>query len=114
MGDLASLPNVTLLAHDVTSRSSIDEAAAAVKKETGGTLDVLVNNAGMAYSTPSLDADVKTVRDLFDVNFFGTLETTIAFAPLVVAAKGTIVNICSTAGVLSLPWMGVSSPPFVD
>ncbi|KAK4233024.1 hypothetical protein C8A03DRAFT_39295 [Achaetomium macrosporum] len=107
MDHLADLANATLLPLDVTSRASIDAAVVAVKKDTGGTLDVLVNNAGMAYVTPGLDADVKYARDVFDVNFFGVVETTKAFAPLVIAGQGTIVNISSAATHVTMPWMSI-------
>lgn len=105
MGHLASLANVTLLPLDVASRASIDAAVAAVKKDTGGTLDILVNNAGTACVMPGIDVDMRRVRDVFEVNFFGVVETTQAFAPLVTAAQGTIVNICSANSLLTMPWM---------
>ena len=108
MEPLAALDNVTLLQLDVTSRESIEEAVSVVKKQTGGTLDVLVNNSGAAYSVPALDADLQATRDMFEVNFFGTVLPTQLFAPLVIAAKGSIVNICSTAAHAHPPWMGES------
>ncbi len=110
MAHLAELPNVILLPLDVTSRQSIEDAAAAVKKHTGGTLDILVNNSGAGYTVPLLDADLQTTKDLFDVNFFGTVLTTRVFAPMVIAAKGTIANICSTATYACAPWMGIVTP----
>ncbi|KAH8879009.1 NAD(P)-binding protein [Thozetella sp. PMI_491] len=104
MKHLAELPNVTLLTLDVTSRESIEGAVAAVTKHTNGTLDVLVNNSGLGYSVPALDANLKMARDVFDVNFFGVVETTQLFAPLLIASKGTIVNICSTAAHVDGLW----------
>jgi NAD(P)-dependent dehydrogenase (short-subunit alcohol dehydrogenase family) len=110
--EFAHLPDVTRLPLDVTSRASIDAAVAAVRKATGGTLDILVNNAGVPYVVPALDADVRVARDVFDANFFGVLETTKAFAPLLVAAApgAIVVNICSTAAHITTPWMGASAP----
>ena len=108
MQPLAALDNVTLLQLDVTSRESIEHAVEVVKKQTGGTLDVLVNNSGAGYGVPVLDADLQTVRDMFEVNFFGTVLATQLFAPLVIAAKGSIVNICSTAAHAHPLWMGES------
>ena len=58
MADLKELPNVTLLALDVISYSSIAEAVAGVKRQTGGTLDYLVNNSGAQYVMPMLDVDI--------------------------------------------------------
>ena len=108
MAPLAALDNVTLLQLDVTSRESVEHAVGVVEKQTGGTLDVLVNNSGAAYGVPVLDGDLQTTRDMFEVNFFGTVLPTQLFAPLVIAAKGSIVNICSTAAHAHPPWMGES------
>ncbi|KAF3767812.1 NAD(P)-binding protein [Cryphonectria parasitica EP155] len=105
MEPLAGLPNVTLLALDVTSQASIDTAAAAVAAHTGGTLDYLVNNAGLQYVMPVLDLDNALARRLFDVNFWGVFSVTRALAPLVIAAKGTIANLSSIGTLLSLPYL---------
>jgi 1-acylglycerone phosphate reductase len=105
MSHLRDLPNVTLLELDVTSPQSITIALDAVKAQTGGKLDYLVNNAGQSMVMPALDTDIDEAKKLFDVNFWGVIATTQAFAPLVIAAKGTIVNICSISGYVNAPWM---------
>lgn len=46
MRALATLPNVTLLTLDVMNNTHILSAVDAVTKETGGTLDYLINNSG--------------------------------------------------------------------
>lgn len=43
---------------------------------------------------------------MFDVNVFAVIEVTKAFAPLLIASKGTIVNIGSIAGTQPIPWQG--------
>jgi 1-acylglycerone phosphate reductase len=43
---------------------------------------------------------------LFDVNVFAVIEVTKAFSPLLIASKGTIVNIGSVAGKIPVPWQG--------
>ena len=43
---------------------------------------------------------------MYNVNLFGLIEVTQAFAPQVIAAKGQIVNVGSIAGVLALPLQG--------
>lgn len=108
MSPLEGLPNVTLLVLDVTSLSSIQAAAAVVSKHTGGTLDYLVNNAGMQYTMPVLDLDIELARHMFDVNVWGVFAVTQAFAPLVIAAKGTIANMASIAALMSPPYLGQS------
>jgi len=58
------------------------------------------------YSMPLLDAKLDSVRKLFELNVFGVLGTTQAFAPLLLKSKGTVVNISSVASFSPLPWQG--------
>lgn len=99
MSSLSTMPNVTLVELDVHSAESIATALKTVLTETGGTLDYLVNNAGVAYRAAALEVDDRVARDLFDVNFWGVVDMCRAFSPLVIQAKGTIVNIASLNGV---------------
>ncbi|KAK1638010.1 NADPH-dependent 1-acyldihydroxyacetone phosphate reductase [Colletotrichum phormii] len=107
MDHLASLPNVTLLQIDVTDQSTIDAAAAKVRSLTGGKLNYLINNSGAQHVAPVLETGLAEAQALFDVNFFGVLRVTQAFAPLLIAATGCVVNLCSISGHLHTPWMGV-------
>ena len=106
MSQLASLDNVTLLKLDVTNAADIAEAVEAVTAATGGTLDRLINNAGRNHFMPILDEQVETLRALWDINVWGPLAVTQAFAPLLRRAKGMAVFITSTAGYVSVPYMG--------
>ena len=92
---------IEVLELDVTSRDSIRGCAAEVRSRGVEQLDVLVNNAGQMFVSPLLDADVDATRRLFEVNVFSTLTVTQAFAPLLIAAKGTILNVSSVAAVWS-------------
>jgi len=105
MAGLEGLTDVTLLSLDVTSKSSIDAAVAAVSAATGGKLDYLVNNAGTQYVMPLLDADIQKAKDLYEVNVWGVVAMVQAFAPLVIASKGSIINIASIVGLMSTPWL---------
>ncbi|EPS29332.1 hypothetical protein PDE_04281 [Penicillium oxalicum 114-2] len=91
---------------DVTDDMSIKKAVATVKTATGGHLDFLVNNSGAGYAMPFLDSDVSVAKKMFDVNVFAVVAVTQAFAPLLIAAKGTIINIGSILGIMPLPWQG--------
>lgn len=104
MSHLEQLHNVDLLSLDVTSTSSISAAVEAVTAKTGGTLDYLVNNAGIGYFLPTLDVNIDEAKKMFDINVWGALAVIKMFAPLVIAAKGTIVNISSVAGQLYPVW----------
>ncbi|KAI9649590.1 hypothetical protein NHQ30_002171 [Ciborinia camelliae] len=91
---------------DVTDAASIKAAVEAVKLKTGGTLDFLVNNSGAGYSMPLLDTEVSVAKEMFDVNVFALVAVTQAFAPLLIASKGTIINIGSIASLSPAYWQG--------
>lgn len=55
---------------------------------------------------PLLDSDISAVKKMYDVNVFAVIAVTKAFAPLLIASKGTILNIGSLSGVFPLPWQG--------
>ncbi|KAL9023105.1 MAG: hypothetical protein Q9196_007385 [Gyalolechia fulgens] len=93
---------------DVTSSESISSLVAEVKDRLPeGKLDILVNNAGFGATGPLIEADMATAKRLFDVNVLGLLAVTQAFAPMLIAAKGTVVNISSVGGILAMPWSGL-------
>ncbi|ROV98090.1 hypothetical protein VMCG_06960 [Cytospora schulzeri] len=106
MSDLHGLPNVTTLTLDVVKSSDIKAAVEIVTKHTGGTLNYLVNNAGRNHFMPILDEDLDVVRNLFEINFYGPLAITQAFAPLLIKAKGMAVFITTVSGYINVPFMG--------
>ncbi|KAF2661158.1 putative hydroxybutyrate dehydrogenase [Lophiostoma macrostomum CBS 122681] len=109
MSNLKDLPNITLLALDVTNGDTIKTAAASVAEKTGGTLDYLVNNAGHNHFMPILDENIEVTKELFDINVWGPLAVTQAFSPLIIQAKGSFVFVTSIAGYGNTPWMGTYS-----
>ncbi|PVH94311.1 putative hydroxybutyrate dehydrogenase [Periconia macrospinosa] len=106
---LKDVPNVTLLNLDVVEPAQIASTLEAVQRETGGMLDILINNAGHNRFMPILDENIEEVKALFDVNVFAPLAITKAFAPLLIKAKGSIVFITSISGYLNTPYMGSSA-----
>ena len=97
---LAQAANVTVLTLDVLSSEAIAAAVASVKTATGGTLDVLVNNSGAVLVMPALDVTIEEGKQLFDTNFWSMLAMVQAFAPLLIKAKGYLVNNTSASGVV--------------
>jgi NAD(P)-dependent dehydrogenase (short-subunit alcohol dehydrogenase family) len=87
---------VTPLTLDVTSASQIQRAVDEVD-----TLDVLINNAGIAIYDDLSNLDV--IEQHLAVNFLGLLKVTNAFLPLLKRSKGAIVNNLSLAGLAPLP-----------
>ncbi|KAI9035897.1 SDR family oxidoreductase [Aspergillus affinis] len=100
-----------ILQLDVTDEVSIRQAVLTVKAATGGHLDFLVNNSGAGKLSskrmPLLDSDMSVAKKMFDVNVFAVVAVTQAFAPLLIASKGTIINIGSVLGKMPFPWQGL-------
>ncbi len=95
------------LALDVSLPDSI--AAAATQC---GDVSLLINNAGAFANLTLLSApDLEAAREEMEVNYFGPLAMTRAFAPILAAnGGGGIANVLSSAGIVALPNMGGYSP----
>jgi 3alpha(or 20beta)-hydroxysteroid dehydrogenase len=92
--------------HDV---SSPDDWAAAVDEAVSafGTLDVLVNNAGIHSVVPIEDETFERFQQIIAVNLYGTWHGMRAALPALRAAGGgSIVNISSLAGMKGFPGHG--------
>ncbi|KAH8803061.1 putative short-chain dehydrogenase/reductase [Xylogone sp. PMI_703] len=98
---------ITIIQLDVLEESSLKHASELVQEVTDGKLDILVNNAGIGFSMPLLDIKVEEARKILDTNIIGVILATQAFAPLLIAAQGTIVNIGSIVGYTPLPFSAV-------
>jgi len=90
---------------DVTKSESIAAAALEVARLTGGTLNGLVNNAGITVAGPLELLPIEALRHQFEVNLFGQIAVTQAFLPHLRAARGRIVLIGSILGKLSVPFV---------
>jgi NAD(P)-dependent dehydrogenase (short-subunit alcohol dehydrogenase family) len=87
---------VTPLTLDVTNAAQTQAAF-----EKVASLDILINNAGLAqYDDLS---DRAALERHLDVNFFGTYGVTQAFLPLLTRSRGAIVNILSVAAFAAMP-----------
>ena len=98
--ELDAIENVQSIRLDVTIQEEIDLAVITVS-EAGRGLYGVVNNAGIAIVAPLIEVEESELDFLFDVNIYGPYRITKAFSPLIIDAKGRIVNISSIAGVLS-------------
>jgi len=80
---------------DVTSAEDV----AALTEAVGEQLQVLVNNAGGAFGfEPVAEADLEAWRQMYEVNVIGVAAVTKSLLPALVAGKGTIIVMGSTAG----------------
>ncbi|ODQ52173.1 NAD(P)-binding protein [Saitoella complicata NRRL Y-17804] len=84
---------------DITSTESCEEFKKFLQV-THGYVDVLVNNAGVAWKGDAFDEEV--VRGTLAVNFYGTIRVTTILLPLLRATgrEARIVNISSGSGML--------------
>ncbi len=84
--------NVKILLLEVTDSSSIQQAVATVKKESG-TLDVLLHNSGILQAGGDLGA-----KEVFDVNTRAAKATIDAFVEILTKDTGKVIVVSSEVG----------------
>ncbi|ANH82752.1 neomenthol dehydrogenase [Niabella ginsenosidivorans] len=100
----AGCTNVDCIKIDVTDSHSIQSAVKKLERKIP-CLDVLINNAGIAGTQPQNISACKTklLREVFETNFFGAVQTTQQFIGLLKkAAAPRIVNVSSQLGSLTV------------
>lgn len=69
-------------------------------------LDVLINNAGVGESGSLAEVPMARIRQVFEVNLFGTLALTqLALKDMIARERGTVLFVSSIAGRLPLPFL---------
>jgi dehydrogenase/reductase SDR family protein 7B len=71
--------------------------------ERFGTIDVLINNAGISMRALFEEADVEVIERVMNTNFFGTVYATKYCLPEIIRNKGSVIGISSIAGFRGLP-----------
>ena len=89
-------------ATDVSKEIDCKGFIEAVIKEFG-TIDILINNAGVSMRALVQDVDFETIRRVMDINFWGTVYCTKFALDPIIKNKGTIVGVSSIAGYRGLP-----------
>lgn len=99
------------LVFDVTDAEALPGIVAQVAAMVGERgLKALVNNAGIGLNGPIIEQPMSEIRQTFEVNFFGALQVSRAFLPLLgtrpgAKSRGRIVNIGSVSGGFTMMFM---------
>jgi NAD(P)-dependent dehydrogenase (short-subunit alcohol dehydrogenase family) len=100
---------VVKLSHcDITDDDAVKRWAQDVRSQTGGGLELLINNAGILTPGPLEVLSLHAIRREFDVNVFGSLSVINAFLPALRQARGRIVQISTWTASLPMPFNGPS------
>jgi len=99
---------VSLARCDITDDDAVKRWARDVMAQTGGSLDLLINNAGILTPGPLEVLSLQAIRREFDVNVFGALSVINAFLPALRQARGRIVQIGTWTASMPMPFNGPS------
>jgi NADP-dependent 3-hydroxy acid dehydrogenase YdfG len=92
---------------DVADEASVREAVGAFTAAAGG-LDLVIANAGLTHYGPFRDQTMAQLRQMTDVNWYGTLFTVHAALPVLLEqGSGHVVIVSSGAGLRSFPGAAV-------
>jgi NAD(P)-dependent dehydrogenase (short-subunit alcohol dehydrogenase family) len=95
--------DVTFIKLDISNSQDIENTKSFIESEYGK-LDILINNAAVFLDSEWFGNNIetipmKTLRDTFDINYFGTVELTQTLLPAIKKSEaGRIVNISSVSG----------------
>ena len=108
LDELGALATVQALRLDVTVPAEIAAAVETVRKAGRGLYGV-VNNAGVVSVAPLVEITDQELEFVMNVNLFGPVRITRAFAPLLLESQGRVVNISSLNGIVASPMIGAYS-----
>lgn len=94
--------NLLLLKADVSVEADCKALVNSVL-EKWGKIDSLINNAGISMRALFEDLDLSVIRELMDINFWGTVYMSKYALPHIMQQKGIIVGVSSIAGYRGLP-----------
>ena len=96
---------------DVMLQNEVDDAVAYAEEQSGGAIDVLINNAGIGYAGPIELQDMQATQLIFDTNVYGPHRLSRAVLPAMRRQKsGLIFNVSSQLGRVIVPSAGHYSP----
>ena len=99
-------PRPLVIPLDLSLPGAAGRLVAALRAE-GGSVQVLVNNAGFGLLGDFADVDSKGHLEIIDLNIRVLVEMTALFLPEITAAKGKILNVASIAAFIPGPGLSV-------
>lgn len=100
--------NISYYVSDVVDSRKIGDLFTHIETEFK-TLDIVVNNAGVAPNTPFESLEMAQYDLIFDVNVRGLIDVTRQALPLLKASKGVVINISSGVSHRPTPYIAVYS-----
>lgn len=101
--------NIKVVDMDVSSEASVKEAMTTILTEAGS-VDVLINNAGIMYIGITEAFSIEQARFQMETNYFGAIRTIQAVLPSMrTKGSGLIINTSSLVGRMSPPFFGTYS-----
>ncbi|MBL8682481.1 MAG: SDR family oxidoreductase [Myxococcales bacterium] len=100
------LGDAAVIAEDLAAPGSAERVLAQVRA-LGLTVDVLVNNAGFGKYGSFDDVPLDELRSMVDLNVRSLVEMTHEFMPMLVANRGGVIQVASTAAFQPVPYMAV-------
>lgn len=98
--------NITIVELDVTDDDSVSRAVATATAAKGS-IDVLINNAGVGTLGWAESFDIDDFKKVFDINVFGVQRLIRAVLPRMKSrGRGTLIQISSILGQVVLPFLG--------
>jgi short-subunit dehydrogenase len=87
---------------DVSNEQDCKNLIAETVKQFG-TVDILINNAGISMRSLFSELDMQVLKQVFDINFWGTVYCTKYALPYLLQQKGSVLSVSSVAGIKGLP-----------
>lgn len=91
---------------DLTDSSALEKVVQTILKEEQNKIDVLINNAGLAYFAPHEELTWTQIEKMIDTNLKAPLLLCNAFLRSLRKKEGFIINIASITGELISRWGG--------
>ena len=105
LDNLSRVANILPIQMDITDDVAVNKAYEFIGAQSTE-LFALINNAGIFSPGPLMELSIERLMQQYNVNVFGTHRVTKLFFPLLLKAKGRIVNVSSVTGFVATPFSG--------